>query len=126
MCDSKLGHGSMVTFANVDYNDISNTRFCGTGWNAAKEGCSIETHCPSGFSDECPAGQSCYGGLDCNVQDFHADDTAAKPNEVEIIGKDDERRNMFCGMDWNDANEKCNIWSVHFCNLLFSCQLYSF
>jgi hypothetical protein len=116
-CDSKLGHGNKFKYANVEYNDISNTRFCGSGWNAAIETCSIETHCPSGFSDECPSGQSCYGGLvDCNVQDMYAKE-AEKGTTTETvlpnsIPKDDERRNMFCGMNWADASKKCAVWSV--------------
>ncbi|KAL7452015.1 hypothetical protein ACHAWC_003762, partial [Mediolabrus comicus] len=112
-CNSKLGHGNKFTYADVDYNDISNTRFCGTGWNAAVQGCSIQTHCPSGFSDECPTGQSCYGGLDCNVQDFYAEEAekdAQTPVGINNIGKDDERRNMFCGTNWADANKQCMVW----------------
>ncbi len=116
-CNSKLGHGNKFTYADVDYNDISNTRFCGAGWNAAVQGCSIQTHCPSGFSDECPTGHSCYGGLDCNVQDFYAEEAekeAQTPVGINNIGKDDERRNMFCGTNWADANKKCMVWSVSF------------
>jgi hypothetical protein len=109
-----LGHGNKFNYADVDYNDISNTRFCGAGWNDAIQGCSIDTHCPSGFSDECPPNQSCYGGLvDCNVQDFYAkeaENEATNGFVVNAIPRDDERRNMFCGMNWADASKKCNVW----------------
>jgi hypothetical protein len=38
-CDSRLGHGAMFKYANLPYEDISNTRFCGADWNAALGGC---------------------------------------------------------------------------------------
>jgi len=38
-CDSRLGHGSAFKYADVPYEDISNTRFCGSDWNAALDGC---------------------------------------------------------------------------------------
>lgn len=47
LCDASKGDGSKFAFANVPYDDISNTRFCGAAWSDALEGCSIETHCPS-------------------------------------------------------------------------------
>mmetsp|Transcript_12609 Transcript_12609/g.25139 ORF Transcript_12609/g.25139 Transcript_12609/m.25139 type:complete len:1258 (+) Transcript_12609:175-3948(+) len=113
-CDVKLGHGNKFKYANVDYNDISNTRFCGNGWNAAIKSCSIETHCPSGFSDECPKGLSCYGGLKCNIQDLYEEEAEKKEEAgnapLNSIPRDDERRNMFCGFNWADASKKCNVW----------------
>ena len=128
-CDVKKGHGNKFKYANLPYGDISNTRFCGNGWNAAIETCSIETHCPSGFSEECPKGQSCYGGLkDCNIQDLVAVE-AEKEEEVEqnvnSIPRDDERRNMFCGYNWADASKKCNVWSVYTPKSFFHCIIYS-
>ena len=89
LCDSTLGHGSKAKYTNVPYEDISNTRFCGTDWNMAIAECSVETHCPTGFSDECPTGSSCYGGLACNVQDFiqEEDSTTAVLREEEEEGK---------------------------------------
>ena len=38
-CDSMQGHGNGFKYANVPYDDISNTRFCGEGWNAAIDNC---------------------------------------------------------------------------------------
>jgi hypothetical protein len=46
-CDVNDGGGSLFAFMNVPYDDISNTRFCGSGWTEAAETCSVETHCPS-------------------------------------------------------------------------------
>eukprot|EP00986_Skeletonema_menzelii_P000462 scaffold132_cov119-Skeletonema_menzelii.AAC.5 len=108
-CDVKLGHGNKFKYANVDYNDISNTRFCGLGWNEAIDSCSIERHCPSGFSDECPQGMSCYGGLKCNVQDMYEEEAKKKEESGVIVNSipgDDERRNMFCGINWADARDE--------------------
>ena len=77
---------------------------------------SFETHCPGGFSEECESGQSCYGGLKCNVQDLVEE--AAKEEEAAggnattatPISKHDPKRHNFCGTSWGDANEKCSIW----------------
>lgn len=38
-CDIKLGHGNKFKFANLLYGDISNTRFCGDGWQGAIDSC---------------------------------------------------------------------------------------
>lgn len=46
-CDVTKGDGAKFKFANVPYNDISNTRFCGGNWDEAFRGCSVESHCPS-------------------------------------------------------------------------------
>jgi hypothetical protein len=32
--------------------------------------CSVETHCPSGLSDDCPPGETCHGGTSCNIIDI--------------------------------------------------------
>mmetsp|Transcript_30918 Transcript_30918/g.58716 ORF Transcript_30918/g.58716 Transcript_30918/m.58716 type:complete len:222 (-) Transcript_30918:30-695(-) len=116
-CDSRVGHGSKFKFANVPHGDISNTRFCGVDWASAIDDCSISTHCPTGFSEECPGVQSCYGGLQCNVQDLLAEAEEAKANDdananvaIHRIPKRDARRNNFCGTNWGDANSKCDMW----------------
>ena len=41
-CDSKVGHGNNFKYANVPYDDISNTRFCGGGWQKAIDNCRYE------------------------------------------------------------------------------------
>ena len=38
-CDSKNGHGNKFKYANVPYEDISNTRFCAAGWSEAVDSC---------------------------------------------------------------------------------------
>jgi len=129
-CDSKKGHGNKFKYANVAYDDISNTRFCGPGWTEAGKTCSIETHCPSGFSEECPKGQSCYGGLaGCNVQDMVAKEgeqgETSNVAALNAIPEHDERRNMFCGTSWADASGKCSLWSVSYLsplNFMYSCS----
>ena len=75
---------------------------------------SVETHCPSGFSEECPAGSSCYGGLACNVQDILAiedESSSGEGEEEEVrIPKNDVRRKNFCGKSWGDASATCSDW----------------
>lgn len=94
LCDVTKGDGSKFAFANVPYNDISNTRFCGTSWDSALEGCSIEAHCPSGYNEECPGDLSCFGGLGCNVQDLIkelAEEEEATGSAAVKIARDDPR-----------------------------------
>eukprot|EP00804_Cyclotella_cryptica_P006850 CCRYP_010966-RC/>CCRYP_010966-RC protein AED:0.09 eAED:0.09 QI:59/0.92/0.86/1/0.85/0.8/15/815/1501 len=115
LCDASKGDGSKFAFANVPYDDISNTRFCGAAWSDALEGCSVETHCPSGFNDDCPDGLSCYGGLGCNIKDLMAEleeSEAANAAAANKIGRDDPRRNQFCGISWGDASQSCSQWCV--------------
>ncbi len=115
-CDSRMGHGNKFKFANVPYEDISNTRFCGNDWNSALSACSLETHCPSGFSEECPMGASCYGGLACNVQDIIMEEEGGADGDgnatvaINLIDKHDARRHNFCGKDWADASATCSDW----------------
>ncbi len=87
-------------------------------WNIIKTK-SVETHCPSGFSEECPAGSSCYGGLGCNVQDIIAiedeassgeDGTTIDDDEPVRLPKTDARRKNFCGKSWGDASATCSDW----------------
>ena len=63
---------------------------------------SVETHCPSGFSEACPEGQSCYGGLSCNVKDLMEEAEAAAEESGGSGGglmydKHDPKRKNFCG-----------------------------
>jgi hypothetical protein len=93
-CDVTKGDGSKFAFVDVPYEDISNTRFCGNSWDMALEGCSVESHCPSGYNEECPEGMSCYGGLGCNVKDLMEEmevEEEASGGSGGVIGKDDPR-----------------------------------
>ena len=78
---------------------------------------SLETHCPGGFIEECPDGQSCYGGLPCNVKDIIEEQSPADEAEGggKVPGRLDQhspKRNNFCGKSWSDANSKCGMWYV--------------
>ena len=74
---------------------------------------STDTHCPSGYSDECPDGRSCYGGLKCNVKDLME---AAEEEEATTVvaasrmDRDHPKHHNFCGASWGDASEKCGQW----------------
>jgi hypothetical protein len=94
LCDVTKGDGAKFAYADVPYEDISNTRFCGNSWDEALEGCSVESHCPSGYNEECGGGMSCYGGLGCNVQDLVEEmvvEESLGGVVEERIGKDDPR-----------------------------------
>jgi hypothetical protein len=73
-----------------------NINYCGTTWNDANKNCG--TACPGGVDSECPAGQSCFGGItSCNNNPVPAPvaaPTATVPNN-------------YCGTTWNDANKNC-------------------
>ena len=78
---------------------------------------SVETHCPGGFSEECPSGQACYGGLSCNIKDIlETIEEASGGSDGETsevanrIDKHSPKRHNFCGTSWGDANGKCSIW----------------
>jgi len=120
-CDIREGHGNAFKYANVAYDDISNTRFCGNTWSVAIEDCSLGTHCPTGFSEECPDGDACYGGLSCNVKDIieeealkeeeeEGEGAAASKHDVPRIDKHSEKRHNFCGISWGDADATCGDW----------------
>jgi len=113
-CDFREGHGNAFKYANVAYDDISNTRFCGLDWATAIDDCSIGTHCPTGFSEECPDGQSCYGGLSCNVNDImeelEEEEEANGPPVAPRIDKHSAKRHNFCGTTWGNANADCSMW----------------
>ena len=119
-CDAALGHGKIFKHANVPYEDVSNTRFCGVGWAEAGENCSVETHCPDG---SCPtSGMTCYT-TSCNVQDMVAarleklglgqggnGDSGGDGSDLPRMDAKDPRRHNFCGMSWEDANSNCGQW----------------
>ena len=97
-----------TTYKNTQQNHFIN----------AKNKQSVETHCPGGFSEECPSGQACYGGLSCNVKDIleaieEASGGSADSETSEVANKIDKhspKRHNFCGTSWGDANGKCSIW----------------
>ena len=55
----------------------------------------MESHCPSGYNEECGEGMSCYGGLGCNVQDLMEEmgeeEGLGRDGAPDRIGKDDPR-----------------------------------
>jgi len=80
-------------------------------------GCSVESHCPSGYNDECPGDLSCYGGLGCNVKDLIEEEeekaAAAAANvgvTAQRIPQNDPRRKQFCGISWGSASAACSNW----------------
>ena len=68
------------------YETIENTRFCGAGWEDARNSCQIARHCPSGKNNECPAGMTCFSWMSgCNILDMR---DYLDTYGVEIYGAD--------------------------------------
>ena len=63
-------------------------------WDDAFQGCRVESHCPSGYNEECPGDLSCYGGLGCNVKDL-IEEMEVEEEKMEVVaqrlGRDDPR-----------------------------------
>eukprot|EP00578_Thalassiosira_sp_NH16_P004041 CAMPEP_0181136266 /NCGR_PEP_ID=MMETSP1071-20121207/33089_1 /TAXON_ID=35127 /ORGANISM="Thalassiosira sp., Strain NH16" /LENGTH=240 /DNA_ID=CAMNT_0023222959 /DNA_START=8 /DNA_END=727 /DNA_ORIENTATION=- len=112
-CDTSLGHGILY-----DRGHPTHSRFCGTGWSDAVDGCSLERHCPSGDDEECKDGESCYSFLSCNYVDMIGGPGNGggeqRRRREQKAPDDDPSRNNFCGRDWNSALASCDL-DDHWC-----------
>lgn len=68
-----------ATESPVSHDDPINTSFCGSSLLSALEGCSLETHCPSGDHADCLDGGYCWSVIGCNVIDLLAASDATPP-----------------------------------------------
>ena len=118
-------------------SDPKNFNFCGKHWDEAKQNCDIERHCPD-MKCEDPE-LNCFVGLGlsadhCNAFDMLTGNTRAPTDKPTTLaptlvsleeqnleqtsdgdGNDwrdnqaDPRNFQFCGTDWGDAKNNCNM-----------------
>lgn len=106
-CDTAAGGGLVF-----DNENPKHSRFCGIGWNEAKDNCSPATHCPSGSKDECEDGEECYSFLPgCHFVDMmtggeEQNQPTNKPTLPKLEPEDPARSN-YCGSSFADAESSC-------------------
>ena len=96
-------------------------KFCGVNAEDAENRCSITTPCPDGSSDNCADGESCFPipGT-CEVSDPSQMNPGAQPttpvalttsaptaSSSKSVVTFDPNNNMYCGDDYNDAENNC-------------------
>ncbi|KAL7551450.1 hypothetical protein ACHAWF_015575 [Thalassiosira exigua] len=134
-CDARKGHGELFHLLGLPYHDTRNGLFCkspclrfifswifsdqftkGTPtWAERESFCRQENWCRDGV---CPEGMSCFGGVGCNIQDLvraelkqeNGGAVGGQAALKEPLNIDDPRRRNFCGMNWDDASNKCGDW----------------
>lgn len=105
-CDTTTGGGLVF-----DKENPKHSRFCGVGWNEAKDNCNPATHCPSGSKDECEDGEQCYSFLSgCNFVDMmtggEQNQSTNKP-KLPTLDPEDPARSNYCGSSFADAENSC-------------------
>lgn len=134
LCSAARGDGDkfkykhLYVFLESEYNDISNSKFCGVWWLDAQERCSVDTHCVD--DSACDGDDYCVSTV-CNVLDLLAqtygpdwrdeirgqinglkgqDGSGGSGAMVPRLPRDDPRRNNYCGVNWGDASKSCTHW----------------
>lgn len=76
--------GSQYDMTTMNRDDESNNKFCGSSWQDAVDGCSLDRHCPN---DICPKGESCFSYLDEYAEIFHCNafDMVAEGATITVI-----------------------------------------
>ncbi len=136
-CDTRKGHGSQfsamhgvtggenlqgtgvgagATGGFVDLNkpspDKTDHYFCGKGYEDALSKCL--THCPSGSLMECPDGEICFFNTPCDARLLtkapSPPSPTTRPTTPAPVAYASKLNKYFCGYDWTDAQERCEIW----------------
>lgn len=136
-CDTRKGHGSQfsamhgvtggenlqgtgvgagATGGFVDLNkpspDKTDHYFCGKGYEDALSKCL--THCPSGSLMECPDGEICFFNTPCDARLLtkapSPPSPTTRPTTPAPVVYASKLNKYFCGYDWTDAQERCEIW----------------
>ena len=119
-CDTRYGHGQQFADKHdvvcVDLNrpssDPRDHYFCGKGYEDAASKCS--TNCPSGSLNDCPDGEICFFYTPCDARMMtmapQPPSPTVSPTTPAPVVYSSKLNRYYCGYDWNDAQERCEIW----------------
>ena len=136
-CDTRYGHGEQFSDmhgvtggANLEAtgvgaeasggyvdlskpsNDPKDHYFCGKGYEDALSQCL--TNCPSGSLNDCPDGEICFFNTPCDARMMtgapQPPSPTVSPTTPAPVVYSSKLNKYYCGYDWNDAQERCEIW----------------
>lgn len=113
---SASGVGASVSGGYVDLSkpsiDKTDHYFCGRGFEDARTKCG--THCPSGNMNDCPYGEICFTNTPCDARMMTIAPAPPSPTERPTtpapVDYSSKLNKYYCGFDWDDAQERCEIW----------------
>jgi hypothetical protein len=93
-------------------NDPKDHYFCGKGYEDALSQCL--TNCPSGSLNDCPDGEICFFNTPCDARMMtkapSPPSPTVSPTTPAPVVYSSKLNKYYCGLDWNDAQERCEIW----------------
>jgi hypothetical protein len=93
-------------------NDPKDHYFCGKGYEDALSKCL--TNCPSGSLNDCPDGEICFFNTPCDARMMtgapQPPSPTVSPTTPAPVVYSSKLNKYYCGYDWNDAQERCEIW----------------
>ena len=110
------GVGAEASGGYVDLNrpssDPKDHYFCGKGYEDAVSKCL--TNCPSGSLNDCPDGEICFFNTPCDARMMtmapQPPSPTVSPTTPAPVVYSSKLNKYYCGYDWNDAQERCEIW----------------
>ena len=93
--------------------DKTDHYFCGKGYEDAISKCLDP--CPSGSLNDCPVfGEICFTNTPCDARLMTKAPAAPSPTQRPTtpapVVYSSKLNKYFCGYDWTDAQERCEIW----------------
>jgi len=93
-------------------NDPKDHYFCGKGYEDALSKCL--TNCPSGSLNDCPDGEICFFNTPCDARMMtgapQPPSPTVSPTTPAPVVYSSKLNKYYCGYDWTDAQERCEIW----------------
>jgi hypothetical protein len=110
------GVGAEASGGYVDLNrpssDPKDHYFCGKGYEDALSKCL--TNCPSGSLNDCPDGEICFFNTPCDARMMtgapQPPSPTVSPTTPAPVVYSSKLNKYYCGYDWDDAQERCEIW----------------
>jgi len=92
--------------------DETDHYFCGRGYDDAVAQCA--SHCPSGSLNDCPSGEICFFNTPCDARMMTGAPQPPSPTNIPTtpmpVVYSSKLNKYFCGYDWDDAQERCEVW----------------